>query len=262
MNLGAAVGSSIGRKILNSLTGLFFVGFVIGHLTGNFLLFAGPAAFNNYAHFLTGFFHGAGLYVVEAVMLLFLLTHAYTGISVWINKASARKRDYKVKGNAGGRSAKSPSSKSMLYTGILLLVFIAFHIAQFKFGVMDGRDGSLHYVIVAGEQVRNLYGLVVDSFQQWYWTFGYIFIMLILGTHLWHGAWSAFQSLGLANDNTYPTLRLASRVLAVLLALGFIALPAVIYLGNPYFQKLDQQYVQLHTTDNEVQTAPLSMGDL
>lgn len=261
MNLGAAVGSSIGRKILNSLTGLFFVGFVIGHLTGNFLLFAGPAAFNNYAHFLTGLFHGAGLYVIEAVMLLFLATHAYTGISVWANKAAARRKAYKVKGNAGGRSAKSAASTSMLYTGILLLLFIAFHIAQFKFGVMDGRDPALHYMTIDGEHVRNLYGLVVDSFQQWYWTFGYIFIMLMLGTHLWHGAWSAFQSLGLANDRYLPTLRTGAHFLAGLLALGFLALPAVIFFANPTFQKLDQEYVLLHHTTTEAQPAPLSMGE-
>lgn len=244
MNLGTAVGSSIGRKILNAVTGLFFVGFVIGHLTGNFLLFAGPEAFNNYAHFLTGFFHGAGLLIVEAVMLAFLLTHAWTGLSVWQNKWAARKRAYEVRGDAGGKSPKSAASQSMLWSGILLLLFIAFHIAQFKFGVMDARDPNDFFVTVGGEQVRNLYGLVVDSFAVWYWTVGYMFIMLMLGSHLWHGAWSAFQSLGLASDSTLPGLRRAAHLLAVLLAIGFIALPGVIYLNNGYFQAWDASYVQ------------------
>lgn len=248
MNLGTAIGSSIGRKILNSLTGLFFVAFVIGHLTGNFLLFAGADAFNSYAHFLTkDLGHGVAIYLVEAVMLAFLATHAWTGISVWSNKAAARRKGYVVHGNAGGKSAKSPASQSMLYTGILLLLFIAFHVAQFKFGVLDPRSPSEHYLMVNGVEVRNLYGLVVDSFQQWYWTVGYIVIMALLGSHLWHGTWSAFQSLGLANDSYLPWIRKAGHALAVLLAAGFLAIPAVIYLQNDTFQRLDSEYVALHT---------------
>lgn len=255
MNLGTAVGSSIGRKILNAVTGLFFVGFVMGHLTGNFLLFAGPEAFNNYAHFLTGFFHGAGLLIVEAVMLVFLLTHAWTGLSVWQNKWAARKRAYQIKGDAGGKSPKSAASQSMLWTGMLLLFFIAFHVAQFKFGVIDTRDPANLYVTIEGEQVRNLYGLVVDSFGVWYWTVGYIVIMIMLGTHLWHGAWSAFQSLGLANDHYLPTLRRAAHALAIVLVLGFIALPGVIFLKNDFFQKWDDSYVQQY----QVKTANQAM---
>lgn len=262
MNLGTAVGSSVGRKILNSLTGLFFVGFVIGHLTGNFLLFAGPDAFNNYAHLLTGMFHGVGLLIVEAVMLLFLLTHAWTGFSVWRSKWAARSNGYAVKGNAGGKSAKSPSSQSMLYTGLLLLVFIAFHVAQFKFGVTDGRHAENQFVTIDGVAVRNVYGLVVDSFQQPFWAIGYMVLMVVLGTHLWHGAWSALQSLGLIKDRNMGTVRLASHLLAVLLAVGFIALPGVIYAGNSYFQNLDQEYVQLHTTRTaEAAASPLSLGE-
>lgn len=253
MNLGAALGSSIGRKILNAITGLFFVGFVIGHLTGNFLLFAGPEAFNGYAHFLTSIGHGVGLYVVEVVMLAFLLTHAYTGLSVWQSKWAARKRAYEVKGDAGGKSRKSAASQSMLWTGVLLLLFIAFHIAQFKLGVLDGRDPGDQYLMIQGEQVRNLYGLVVDSFSVWYWTAGYIIIMLMLGTHLWHGAWSAFQSLGLANDGYLPTIRMAAHGLAVVLAIGFIVLPGVIFANNDFFQKWDADYAaQYKVTTNQV----------
>lgn len=246
MNLGAAFGSSIGRKILNSVTGLFFVGFVIGHLIGNLLLLAGPDAFNSYADLLTTAFHGVGLILVEIVMVLFLLTHAWTGLSVWRQKWGARDRGYAVKGHAGAHSPKSLSSQSMLWTGILLLVFIIFHIAQFKYGLIDERDASQHYLHINGLEVRNLYGLVVDSFYYPWWTIGYIVIMVILGVHLWHGAWSAFQSLGLANSRSLPVLRTGAHILAVGLALGFLALPAVIYLQNPYFQQLDKEYVNLH----------------
>ena len=255
MNFGAAIGSSVGRKILNGISGLFFVGFVIGHLTGNLLLLVGPEAFNDYAHFLTHAFHGVGVLIAEAVMLVFLGVHAATGISVWMNKSRARSRGYEMNGNAGGRSNKSAASKSMLYTGLLLLAFIAFHVAQFKFGIIDPRSPEDQWVMVDGVHVRNLYGLVVDSFQQPFWAIGYIVIMAMLGTHLWHGIWSAFQSLGLANDRYLPILRFSGRILAVLLALGFIALPAVIFLGNNHFQQLDSQYETTYKI-----TAPATAG--
>jgi succinate dehydrogenase / fumarate reductase cytochrome b subunit len=246
MNFSTAAWSSVGRKILNALTGLFWVGFVIGHLSGNLLLFVGPEAFNQYAYFLTNFLHGAGVLIAEFAMIVFLLLHAYTGFTVWQHKWGARKQPYEMKANAGGASRKGLASQSMLWTGLLLLIFICFHVMQFKFGVMDPRSPNDLFVNVDVVKIRNLYGLVIDSFAQPIWAFGYIFIMLLLGTHLWHGTWSAFQSLGLANDRYLPILRVLGNILALLLALGFIILPAAIYAGNSHFQQLDQRYVQDH----------------
>jgi succinate dehydrogenase / fumarate reductase cytochrome b subunit len=262
MNLGATLGSSIGRKIVNGVTGLAFVGFVIGHLIGNLLLLAGPGPFNDYAYFLTHFFHGAGVLIAEAVLLVFLAMHAYTGIMVWSNKAAARKASYRIKGDAGGKSPKGLASQTMLYTGLLLLAFIAFHVAQFKFGVMDGRPPEGQWLTIGGVQVRNVYGLVVDSFAQWYWSVGYMVIMAMLGLHLWHGAWSAFQSLGLANDHYLPVIRSIARSLAVVLTIGFLLLPGAIWLGNDYFQKQDNAYIQLHETKAaEAPASSLSLGE-
>jgi succinate dehydrogenase / fumarate reductase cytochrome b subunit len=262
MNLGTAIGSSIGRKILNGVTGLFFVGFVIGHLTGNFLLFAGPESFNGYAHFLTTLFHGAGLLVVEAVMLLFLLTHAWTGISVWRNKWAARSKAYVKSGDAGGASRKSAASQSMLWSGLLLLGFIVLHVAQFKFGLTDQRDPADYNVVANGIEMRNVYGLVIDTFGQPLWTAVYMVVMVMLGTHLFHGTWSAFQSLGLANDRYLPLLRKGGNALAILLAIGFLALPGVIFAQNGYFQQQDQQYVAaLKSAPTEASASPVSLGE-
>ncbi len=110
MNLATAAQSSIGRKIINGFSGLLLVGFVIGHLTGNFLLLAGPEAFNNYAHLLEHMFHGAALPLVEIGLVLVFLAHIWSGVTVWNNKAKARKHAYAVPGDAGGRSKKSVSS--------------------------------------------------------------------------------------------------------------------------------------------------------
>lgn len=261
MNLARAVQSSIGRKIINGITGLFFVGFVIGHLTGNFLLFAGPEAFNNYAYFLTHLFHGVGLIIIEIVMLAFLGMHAFSGISVWMNKWEARKKGYEMSRGAGGKSRKSFASSSMLWSGILLLVFIAVHVAQFKFGLMDGRNEAGQSVLIDGVLVRNVYGLVIATFSDARWWLVYSVVLGALGLHLWHGAWSAFQSLGLANDNYLPTIRKAANALAVLLTVGFLLIPTVIYLDSlrtdeKTFQKWDHEYVQAHSAPMHIPPTP------
>lgn len=264
MNLATAVQSSIGRKIINALTGLFFVGFVIGHLTGNFLLFAGPDAFNNYAYFLTHIFHGVGLYVVEAVMIAFLLMHAMSGLSIWMNKWRARDKNYQVSRNAGGKSRKSLASSTMLWSGIILLLFIIFHVAQFKFGIIDGRhptEGT--EVLVDGVLVENLYGRVVYSFAQPVWWIFYSLVMVVLGAHLWHGGWSAFQSLGLANDRYLPTIRKAAYTLAALLTAGFLLIPSVIYLDSlrgdkSHFKTEDIKYAQKYAIPHADTITPAS----
>jgi succinate dehydrogenase cytochrome b subunit len=248
MNLATAAQSSIGRKLISGFTGLLLVGFVIGHLTGNLLLLAGPEAFNNYAYFLEHIGHGYGLILAEIGLIVLFLSHAWSGYSVWRRKWEARKSSYSAPGDAGGASKKSISSESMLWTGILLLLFVVWHVAQFKFGVIDTANRD---ITVDGVEMRNLFGLVVDTFGNPIWTGLYLIIMAMLGLHLWHGAWSAFQSLGLANGKYLPTITKASHAVAAVLAFGFLALPAYILAANSEFKKTDQVYMtKYHQTDN------------
>lgn len=240
MNLATAAQSSIGRKIINGFSGLLLVGFVIGHLTGNFLLLVGPEAFNNYAYFLEHMFHGAALPLVEAGLALVFLSHIWSGVTVWNNKAKARKHAYAVPGDAGGKSKKSVSSTTMLYSGLLLVAFVVLHVLQFKFALFH--TGGKPQVVVDNVTMSNLYIVVVEAFRSPIWTILYLVVMTALGTHLWHGAWSAFQSLGLANDKYLPTIRKVAHALAALLAIGFLFLPAAIFLGNGHFQELNVQY--------------------
>ncbi len=241
MNLAKAVNSSVGRKLITGLTGLLLVGFVIGHLTGNLLLFAGPKAFNEYAYFLETMFHGAGIIVAEIGLILLFGFHAWSGISVWRNKAKARPQAYQVKENAGGTSRKTLSSTTMLWTGLLLLAFVVIHVAQFKLGVIDPVADRM--VTVDGVEMKNLFGRVVDAFAQPLTAVFYMVVMAMLGLHLWHGAWSAFQSLGLANSSYLPTIEKAAHAIAVLLAVGFLFLPGVIFVANDHFQKQNAAFV-------------------
>ena len=110
----------------------------------------------------------------------------------------------------------------MIITGVILLVFIILHIAQFKFGpgVAEG-----YVATVDGKEVRDLHRLVVETFRQPIWAVGYMGVMVLLGLHLRHGFWSAFQSLGLLSPRLSGVISLVGVVLAALLAVGFLGIP-------------------------------------
>ena len=115
----------------------------------------------------------------------------------------------------------------MIFTGSLLLVFIIFHVWTFKFGpgISEG-----YVTIVNEEPARDLYRLVVETFKNPLYVVGYSVVMILLGLHLRHGFWSAFQSLGAIRPSARRTLRLVGSVIALLLTIGFLSIPIYIYL--------------------------------
>jgi len=215
--------SSVGKKLITGITGLGLVGFLLAHLTGNFLLLVGKDAFNHYAHWLHELGHGAVIPLAELGLLAFFGFHAVTGVRIWVNKTRARKSRYAVSGNAGGASKKTVASKSMLISGILMLVFVVLHVIHFKFGP-DAGDGYT-YIDKHGEEMRDLYTLVVEEFKKVPMVMLYVGAMIFLGLHLRHGVWSAIQSLGLARPQLSGLIYTFSLLLAIVLALGFIVLP-------------------------------------
>jgi succinate dehydrogenase / fumarate reductase cytochrome b subunit len=219
-SFGSAAWSSVGKKVITGLTGFFLIGFVVVHLIGNLTLFIGPDAFNHYAHFLETALHGWLIYGFEIGMFLIFVFHIVSAFTVaWTDKRKARQQGYKYSRDAGGKSRKT-----MIYTGALLLVFVIGHIYLFKFGNHEiGSDG-----------VKNLYKTVVTVFKGIGFTAFTVFAMILLGFHLRHGIWSAFQSLGWANDRYLPVLVRLALVAAVLLAVGFILIPVCLFLfGDP-----------------------------
>lgn len=227
-SLGSVAWSSVGKKVITGITGLALIGFVTVHLIGNLTLFIGPDAFNDYAHFLESMLHGWFIYAFEAVMLAIFLFHMIAAITVaWTDKRKARSEGYKYARDAGGKSRKTFASKTMIYTGILLIFFVIAHIWLFKFG--DHEVYTRHDTVV-----KNLYKTVVTTFKGVGFTAFTVLVMVLLGLHLRHGAWSAFQSLGWANDRYLPILTRVAWFYGVLLAIGFIAIPVYMYLfGDP-----------------------------
>ncbi len=142
----------------------------------------------------------------------------------WTDKRKARQQGYKYNANAGGKSRKTLASRTMIYSGAIILVFVIGHIYLFKFGNHD----------VDQHGVKNLYKTVATVFKGPAFTIFTVVAMILLGLHLRHGSWSAFQSLGLANDRYLPVLVRVALVFAVLLAIGFIVLPVYLFLfGDP-----------------------------
>ena len=232
----AALRSSLGKKYIMGLTGLIWFGFVIGHLIGNYLLIGGREPFNGYAYFLESIGHHVLIYFVELFLLATLASHIWNGFYVAVvDKGRARSKGYAVRGNAGGASHKTIFSQNMIVTGLLLLVFLIFHIATMKYGVgSTAKPYTLHDGM--STQVRDLYQIVVDWFANPAIVLGYVLVMAMLTAHLSHGIWSAFQSLGLLDRGYYRSAVIGSRTISVLLGIGFMVLPVVIFLMQTRFQ--------------------------
>lgn len=230
-----ALRSSLGKKFLMGFTGLVWVGFVIGHLIGNLLLLVGKDAFNGYALFLETLGHGFAIYVAEAFLVATLLIHIFNGVSIALNRGEARPESYAMTGNAGGRSRKGLASQFMIWTGIVLLGFLIFHIATFKFSHLIDPLHTPRYAVPGNYEHPNLYLVVVKRFSQPGYVAIYTFVMLLLGMHLKHGIWSALQSLGLLTRKTLPLAVTLATLLSVLLAVGFLLLPVTIFAFNSTF---------------------------
>jgi succinate dehydrogenase / fumarate reductase, cytochrome b subunit len=218
-------GSSVGKKVLVALTGLLLVGFLIVHLLGNLTLLIPDdgKAFNHYAHFLEGLIHGWLIYAFEVGLIVLFLLHGFNAITVgWLDKERARPQKYAKLANAGGRSHKTLASRTMILTGPAILIFVILHVRMFKFADHPA-------VVYDGVRMKNLYAVVVEAFKNPAIMVAYLVVMFLLGTHLWHGAWSAFQSLGWNSDRHIKVLTRISVAAAIILGGGFFILPPYIF---------------------------------
>jgi len=218
-----AARSQVGRKVLTAATGLFLVIFIIFHLGGNLAIFGDPDAMNRYSLLLHDF--GPLLWIARIGLVITFAMHAWIGISIWWRKKKARPQNYEVYSSKGGASRQSLSSRSMAFTGVVLLIFLFFHINTFAMGETET-------VMIDGRETHDIKSLVIDTFQNPFYAFGYAFVMILLGAHLGHGIWSAFTSLTIQKKNVSAVLYTLGVILAVVLAVGFVAIPLYIYFAG------------------------------
>jgi succinate dehydrogenase / fumarate reductase cytochrome b subunit len=200
--------SSIGKKILMALTGLGFIGFLAGHLAGNLTIYGGSDPFNAYAEHL----HALEPLVkaAETGLLLMALIHVTTGLILFLKNLNARPQRYRVNKSAGGRSL---GSRTMPYTGVLILGFAVFHLLNFHF--VDKSNTTIFEIVSA-------------AFQDPIYIAIYVAAMLTVAVHVSHGFWSAFQTLGMNHGKYMPIISAAGLVFAIVVGIGFGCIPIFI----------------------------------
>jgi succinate dehydrogenase / fumarate reductase cytochrome b subunit len=203
--------SSVGEKLLIAVTGLALFLYLVVHLAGNTLLFLGPQTFNGYAHLLIT---NPLVIPVEIGLAAIFVLHVWKTVVMWWRNRQARPAPYYEKKWAGAPSRKSLASTAMIYTGLLTAVFVVLHVRTFKYGPAGD---------VAGQ--RDLFGLVTRFFHNPLNVAFYEVCLVLLGFHLWHGFASAFESLGVDEPRYTPRILLAGKVLAVVIAGGFVLIP-------------------------------------
>ncbi len=199
-----------------AVTGLLLIGFLITHLSGNLLIFAGADTFNHYSDALVS---NPLIVVAELVLLVLFVGHLVNGILVTLKNRAARPENYQEKQPAGHTSRKSLASTTMIFSGLIVLAFVPLHIWTFKYGP--------HYDSLTHPGVRDLHRLVMETFQNPGWVLWYVAAMIVIGFHLWHGFASGFETLGLSYRKG---VRLFGQILAVVIATGFTLIPVLIYM--------------------------------
>jgi succinate dehydrogenase / fumarate reductase cytochrome b subunit len=203
--------SSVGTKIVIGTTGIALFIYLLIHIAGNMMVFFGPAAFNKYAYTLEG---NPLLPIIEIGLLLVFLIHIYKTVRMFLGNKRLRPVAYAQKKYAGRPSRKSIASSTMIVSGLWLVAFLIIHVKAFRYGVE-------HEWPAGG---RDLYRLEMDTFTNPLMVGFYIISMAVVGSHLWHGVSSAFQSLGIDKPAWTRFILPAGKVFAVLIAAGFMAI--------------------------------------
>jgi succinate dehydrogenase / fumarate reductase, cytochrome b subunit len=208
--------STVGKKIVMAVTGIILFIFVIGHLLGNLQVFEGPAKLNAYGAFLHSI--GEFLWPVRVILLIAVTLHIVATVQLALRKKRARPIEYSVK----KAIASSYASRTMYWSGPIVLAFIIFHLLHLTAGYIH--PGAAY---IEGDVYHN----VVSGFQVWWVSLSYIVAVSLLGLHLRHGLWSMFQSLGIHQPQHTARLKAAAIWIAVLIVLGYISIPISVLLG-------------------------------
>ncbi len=218
--------SSIGQKVIMSLTGLFLITFLLVHLIGNLQLFYndGGQAFNIYSDFMS---QNPFIQFISKGLYAFILIHTIQGILLYFKNKKAKTVGYK-----GGSSSGSWASKNMALLGTLVLFFILIHMGDFWWKIKFDAD-SIAAVTYAGmDPIKDVYSKVSHTFSQPLFVGAYLLGLIALAFHLAHGFQSAFRTLGLTHKKYTPIIQGVGLVFAILIPLGFALIPLYMYFNQ------------------------------
>ena len=213
--------SSVGRKVIMAATGTVLFGFVTVHMIGNTQAFMGAESLNAYAKFLHSMLHGAGIWLFRSVLLVAAGLHTWAAVSLTLDNQAARPVGYRAQQSV----ASTWSSRTMRWSGVILVVFIVYHLLHLTTGQLhpsfrapQGHEYFAYENFVSGFKVLPVAGF-------------YIVAQLCLGLHMWHGVWSFTQTLGLVHPR-YDGLRRAFASGLTLLVVGVnICYPIAVLTG-------------------------------
>jgi succinate dehydrogenase / fumarate reductase cytochrome b subunit len=219
-------GSSLGKKYIMAVTGFVMLLFVIGHLVGNLQIFLGPEAINRYGHFLQS--NTEILWPVRIGLLLMLVLHVWSAAKLSAENKAARPIAYGSWQPVGSTYA----SRTMLMSGIIVFVFIIYHLLHFTVQTQWVNLTAKSFVDFMDPQKRHdIFKMMVVGFNSGWVSGFYILGIALLCLHLSHGVSSMFQSIGWKSPAYGPFLDKASRWLAVAIFLGYTSIPIAILLG-------------------------------
>lgn len=213
------VKSTVGRKYLMAFSGLIWMGFIAGHMLGNMLILVSADLYNAYGHAIVS--NKPLLYVTEIIIIVALIIHVTTAISLTIQNKKARVVSYALTPN--GNKGPATGSRFMAVHGLIILAFIIVHLATFKYG-------PYYETQVNGVVMRDLHRMVIEAFSNPIYTAWYILALVLLFFHLQHGAASIFQSIGFLERKMQKGIKIFALVYAIIVVGGFLSQPLYAFL--------------------------------
>lgn len=212
----SVLSSTVGKKMVMAATGVILFGFVVGHMLGNLQVYLGPKALNGYAALLRELGHGGAIWIARGGLLAAVGLHVWAATSLTLASWAARPVGYRR-----FRARESTyASRTMVWSGPLLALFIVYHLMHFTLG-------NVHPSFVEGDVYRN----VIVGFRVWPVSAFYVLAQLALGLHLYHGVWSMLQTLGLSHPRYNPWRSAFSAAVTTAVVLGNISIPVAVLAG-------------------------------
>ncbi|MGE4580205.1 MAG: succinate dehydrogenase cytochrome b subunit [Desulfuromonadales bacterium] len=216
--------SSVGRKIIMAVTGLLLISFVVIHLLGNSSVFFGADGINAYAKHL----HDLGplVWVFRLIMLTLFALHIWFGLQLTLENSAAKPIGYAQK----KRLRTTFAAETMIVSGVAILAFVVYHLLHFTVQVTNPEISAGNLPLDAMNR-PDVFTMVVLSFQKTFIALVYAVAMLFLLFHVSHGFQSFFQTLGLNSKKSLPVLGKISKGLALVLFVGYLSIPVLIFVG-------------------------------
>jgi succinate dehydrogenase / fumarate reductase cytochrome b subunit len=222
-----ATRSTVALKALMAITGLILIGYLLAHMYGNLMVFAGADTFNEYAHHLRTLGqpilpYGGALWVIRVILIVSIAGHIYAAFTLWSRARKARGGVRRYRSNKARLGVqRSYASFTLRWGGVVIVLFVIYHLLHLTWNIVH-----------PGGAAATPYDRVVNGFQIWSVVLLYTIAVIAVGLHVRHGTWSALTTLG-TNTSSLARRRLNALAYAVagLLTIGFLLPPFAILLG-------------------------------